>query len=605
MSRFLRSSALAALTVAASCAIAGAAGAQTYDRLVVFGDSLSDNGNLYAATGGTTPVSPPYYQGRFSTGPVFTELLGFNLARVGGNVNGSIDFAYGGARTDDLVIPGAPPGMQTQLQMYLGMGGTFDSNDLVSVLGGANNIFPARPSAGAAANPLAASAPVANGAAANINSLVNSVAGAGAGTILVTNLPKLSLTPQFRGTAAAPLADYAVSTFNTALANNLAATAAARPGTNIIMMDLFKIGDTIANNPTAFGVSNVTAACITPTSVCSNPGDYFYADPVHPTAAGHRALASLANDYLYYADRGAGSALLGETAIRHREDGLDAATEALSGRAPWHSGTALTFAGSVDRTETDARGVVSEARSDGWGLRLGLETGPSDTLRFGVAGGFRSADVEAGALSFSVESWSGDVYAGWRSDSAFITAAAGLAADGYDDIERLTGVGPVVHTGSTEGTSAGARLQGGLWFDLGGLAVSPRAAVTWASSDVDTWFETGVAAQYEYGDREIAGVSGEVALRAEGDLGGLAFFVEGGYRDSLSDSFDPVTVGIRSNTAQVLEREVEEPFGGQILASAGLEGEVGPFKVTAAYRGRFGDHADSHMGGLTLVLPLQ
>src|SRR5690606_8454628 len=48
MSRFLRNAALAALTVAAAGAVASAASAQSYDRLVVFGDSLSDNGNLYA-----------------------------------------------------------------------------------------------------------------------------------------------------------------------------------------------------------------------------------------------------------------------------------------------------------------------------------------------------------------------------------------------------------------------------------------------------------------------------------------------------------------------------------------------------------------------------
>ena len=52
MSRFLRNAAAAALAVAAVGAFASAASAQTYSRLVVFGDSLSDNGNLYAATGG-------------------------------------------------------------------------------------------------------------------------------------------------------------------------------------------------------------------------------------------------------------------------------------------------------------------------------------------------------------------------------------------------------------------------------------------------------------------------------------------------------------------------------------------------------------------------
>ena len=140
MSRFLRNAAAAALAVAAMGAVASAANAQTYNRVVVFGDSLSDNGNLYLATGGTTPLSPPYYQGRFSNGPVFTELLGFNVGRyaAGAPVTGSINYAFGGARTDSAL---SPPGMRNQLLAYLGAGGAFGANDLVSILGGANNIF--------------------------------------------------------------------------------------------------------------------------------------------------------------------------------------------------------------------------------------------------------------------------------------------------------------------------------------------------------------------------------------------------------------------------------------------------------------------------------
>lgn len=178
MFRFLHGAAVAALTLAAACGAAASAEAQTYDRLVVFGDSLSDNGNLYLASGRTQPPSPPYYQGRFSTGPVFTELLGFNAANFNGPVTGSINLAFGGSRTDASTTP--PPGMLAQLGGYVARGGRFGAGDLVSVLGGANDIFQGLPVAGASANPVAAITPVALRAAGNINALVNSVSGAGA-----------------------------------------------------------------------------------------------------------------------------------------------------------------------------------------------------------------------------------------------------------------------------------------------------------------------------------------------------------------------------------------------------------------------------------------
>jgi outer membrane lipase/esterase len=57
--------ALISLTVLAltSLATAGA-----YSNIFVYGDSLSDLGNIYAISGHTIPPSPPYYMGRFSNG---------------------------------------------------------------------------------------------------------------------------------------------------------------------------------------------------------------------------------------------------------------------------------------------------------------------------------------------------------------------------------------------------------------------------------------------------------------------------------------------------------------------------------------------------------
>jgi outer membrane lipase/esterase len=607
MSRFLRNTALAALTVAAVGAVASAASAQTYSRLVVFGDSLSDNGNLYAVTGNTTPTSPPFFNGRFSNGPVFTELLGFNAGRytAGAPVTGSVNYAFGGARTDSQV---SPPGMRNQLLAYTSAGGTFGANDLVSILGGANNIFQAVPAASVSANPAGAIAPFALSAAADINFIVNSVAGAGAGTILVSNLPNLALTPQFNqgaGAPAAPLADFAGTTFNSALLSGLMTTAAARPGTNIIMMDLYKIGPVLTANPGWFGLTNARDACFNGVTVCANPDSYMYWDSVHPTAAGHRLLAALAGDYLYYGDIGAQSTVQAETAFRQREDMLDLASESVSGRGAWEPGMQMTFGLLADSAETDDRGYIAGADATGYGARVGLDYVTSETFRLGVAASYRVTEVEAGPMDFEIQSFGADFAVGWRSGNLFVNGVVGGSIDNYDDITRLTSLAPVIHTGATAGHSFGARLQSGIWFDMGGIAVSPRAALNLVSTRVDGYIENGPAAQYRYEDRTMQAASGEISLRAEGGGDGMRFWVEGGYRDSFSDSSDAVRTGIAGNPAQVLARDIDNPFGGSLLASAGVDAQLGPVRMTVGYRGRFGDDADSHVGAISFSLPLQ
>jgi outer membrane lipase/esterase len=608
MKRFLRGAALGALTLAAATALATAASAQTYNRLVVFGDSLSDNGNLFLASGGTQPASPPYFQGRFSNGPVFTELLGFNAARFNGSVNGSINYAYGGSRTDNVVA--FPPGMRQQLTTYTTAGGTFRSGDLVSVLGGANNIFQslgafaALPPA-SQANPTGYMDPTIRAAVADMNFIVGDIATRGAGTILVTNLPRLGLTPQFRPTPLAALADYSGSQFNSQLQTALLTLAPTRPNTNIILFDLAKVSDVLAANPGRFGLADAANSCLNTTTgaVCSNPDSFLYWDGVHPTAAGHRLIATLANDYLYYGDRAVSSTFQGETAFRHREDSLDAATARLSGSAAWEAGTVLTGGAMYDTADFDARGFAAAGESTSYGASVGLESG-TETMRFGLSGAWRVAEVDAGLTSFQLQSLSLDLYGGWRSGDLFLNGAIGVASDDYNDITRFSALPGLVQTGTTRGLSSGARVQAGLWMDAGGIAISPRVAVTYASSEVDGYTEQGFAAAYEYRDRDVKGITGEVALRAEGSMMGHGFFVEGGYRDSLDDSSQAVRVGSAGNPAQVLSRNVEDPFGGSFLASAGLTGEMGPFDLEIGYRGRFGDHADSHTGGVTLRLPL-
>ena len=54
--------------VLAALVYTGAAHAALFSQFVIFGDSLSDNGNAYIATGGATPAPPAYTVGSFTDG---------------------------------------------------------------------------------------------------------------------------------------------------------------------------------------------------------------------------------------------------------------------------------------------------------------------------------------------------------------------------------------------------------------------------------------------------------------------------------------------------------------------------------------------------------
>lgn len=117
-----------------------AASAVSFSEVYVFGDSLSDTGNLFLATGQTIPDPAYYDNGRFQNGPSYVEGLADNFgvsadpALFGGT---GTNYAVGGARSryhnQDLDSNGAPPlgvdppalfSLLWQMeQFYVGLGG--------------------------------------------------------------------------------------------------------------------------------------------------------------------------------------------------------------------------------------------------------------------------------------------------------------------------------------------------------------------------------------------------------------------------------------------------------------------------------------------------
>ena len=269
------------------------ASASMYNSLVVFGDSLSDNGNNAIAIGsdagqaisGNTYVPTfPYGSGVYSNGPVWASdaasKLGVTLQpslAPGGGTN----YAFGGATTGGA---GFPYSLLTQANQYLATN-TVSANALYVIAGGGNDARGALGAiaacAGVCLGPTVAA--TATQYAANVGAIVDALQAGGAQHIIVWNTPNLGLAPAVAAAGASGLGSFLANSMNAALAAQLAGE------TGVTTFDIFGLGTTIALNPGAFGFTNVTDAC--GAIVAANCNTYAYWDGIHPTAAAHAVIA--------------------------------------------------------------------------------------------------------------------------------------------------------------------------------------------------------------------------------------------------------------------------------------------------------------------------
>ena len=252
-------------------AIPSIAFADTFSSVIVYGDSLSDNGNLYAAI--HYPPSPPYYMGRFSNGPVAVEQLAATLGvplydfAFGGATSGIGNYVDGGTQTSFGAY--GLPGMQVELAISAPLlASPLVPSSLFVVWGGTNDFL-------TGGSPLVA--------AANIDGIVATLEADGATHILVPGAPDLGLTPDFYGD---PVATEYAEEFNAALLAGLP------PGATYV--NTFALLHKIVSDPGAYGITNTTTPCL-PSLVstpCLDPSDYLFWDGFHPTTTVDSVVAA-------------------------------------------------------------------------------------------------------------------------------------------------------------------------------------------------------------------------------------------------------------------------------------------------------------------------
>ncbi|BAK77113.1 GDSL-like lipase/acylhydrolase [Pseudogulbenkiania sp. NH8B] len=290
----------------------------TFDRIVVFGTSLSDPGNVFALTGqeNTPPYnkldpsdpflipSAPYARGghHFSDGATWIEQFAESHALAANtrpafraSNDHASNYAVGGARARNA----GELSLSAQVSRFLtDFGGAAPAGGLYVVEAGSNDVrdaFVALAMGGDGGGVISA-------ALTAIQDTIALLHAKGARKYLVANVPDLGLTPAVqRLDQASPGAKLALSSlslnFNIGLADLLTGLRAAYPDSQFVLLNVFQTVNDMTQSPSTFGLRDVSTPCVTPNVApftCRNPGDYLFWDGIHPTRTVHAIFSQKA-----------------------------------------------------------------------------------------------------------------------------------------------------------------------------------------------------------------------------------------------------------------------------------------------------------------------
>lgn len=291
------------LTTIGACLFSGIVAATPLHNIVIFGDSLSDNGNLYEVMNHQLPQSPPYYEGRFSNGPVWIELLAASYFPENSKAH-LANYAYGGAGVTDTENDEAYFTLRKEINSYLLTHDDKASEDTLYIVWiGANNYL-GMPSE-------------AEKTLQTVNSGINKglkrLVAKGAKHILIINLPDLGRTPAAMEFDSIDTMRYFSTEHNNALAKTAEELKVSNPEVEWLFFDMNKGFDEVVANPEEYGFTNITGTCsnaeinaktqksflkmvasVKPKAKNDACDGFLFFDLVHPSAAAHKILAEKA-----------------------------------------------------------------------------------------------------------------------------------------------------------------------------------------------------------------------------------------------------------------------------------------------------------------------
>jgi phospholipase/lecithinase/hemolysin len=280
--------------------LSGVIQAAPLHNVIVFGDSLSDNGNLYEFMNHQLPQSPPYYEGRFSNGPVWVEYLMTSYFPQTSKDH-LLDYAVGGSGVSEDLEDDVLFTLRKQVASYLLSHEDKASDDSLFVVWiGANNYL------GLPTETEKTLSEVNVGIIHSLELLVSK----GAKHILLFNLPDLGRTPAAAEFDAVEVMSYFAHEHNTRLYQTYNQLKQTYPDVEWIYFDLGSMFDDVLTHPEQYGFTNTAGTCsnfianentkksvlrmvarVTPKKGNELCEGYLFFDLVHPTGLAHRLIS--------------------------------------------------------------------------------------------------------------------------------------------------------------------------------------------------------------------------------------------------------------------------------------------------------------------------
>ena len=236
------------------------------------------------------PAGPPYFNGRFSNGPVWAEGVAAEFTSQG---LVAANFAFGGAQA--VTNADAIPDLALQLGLFSASVPTsaLGSRPLASLWFGVNDLFAALDDFADGLASLGDVEAAGRDAAAAVSGGAETLLAAGIRDVVILNLPDLGSLPAYNlfDPVSVTAAMAGSDAFNAELDTKIDQLRTL--GLNVTEIDIYGLFDSLLEDPSQFGVEDATNPCFIPgVSLCTpeQAMSLAFFDPVHPNATIHAAV---------------------------------------------------------------------------------------------------------------------------------------------------------------------------------------------------------------------------------------------------------------------------------------------------------------------------